>query len=170
MANHAGGRRSVVNPGTKFGRPPFEVTQFLRPRSAGAFLAPVFVCVKPDKNKFISMKPNSNLNHFHQLLIHTIPNPLDQYNLFWSYKNSPREPKLGYFDGRAPQFNSRVIPGTPAATVIGHMICTFLNFHCLTRVHHIGNACMFFVFYCSMVTVLLRTITKIKNIQNPKSI
>ena len=39
----------------------------------------VFVFVKPNKNKFISIKPNSNLNHFQQLLFHTMPPPLDQY-------------------------------------------------------------------------------------------
>ena len=33
MADHAGGRRSVVNPGTKMLRLPVEVTQFWRPRS-----------------------------------------------------------------------------------------------------------------------------------------
>ena len=33
MADHAGGRRSVVNPGTKLWRPHGEVTQFWRPRS-----------------------------------------------------------------------------------------------------------------------------------------
>ena len=38
------------------------------------------------------MKPNSNLNHFQQLLFHTISPPLHQYNLFWSYKK--RAPKL----------------------------------------------------------------------------
>ena len=31
MANHAGGRLSVVNLGTKFWRPPVQVTQFLAP-------------------------------------------------------------------------------------------------------------------------------------------
>ena len=82
MADH-GGRRSVVNPGTKLWRPPVEVTQFW-PR--GAVLAPVFVFVKPNNNKLICMKLNSNLNHFQQLLFQTIPPPLDQFNLFWSYK------------------------------------------------------------------------------------
>ena len=33
MADHAGDRRSVVNPGTKLWRPPVEITQFWRPRS-----------------------------------------------------------------------------------------------------------------------------------------
>ena len=33
MADHAGGRRSVVNPGTKLWRSPVEVTQLWRPRS-----------------------------------------------------------------------------------------------------------------------------------------
>ena len=32
------------------------------------------------------MKPNSNLNYFQQLLFDPIPPPLDQYDLFWSYK------------------------------------------------------------------------------------
>ena len=31
MADHAGGRRSMVNPRTKLWRPPVEVTQFWRP-------------------------------------------------------------------------------------------------------------------------------------------
>ena len=33
LADHAGGRRSVVNPGIKLWRPPVEITQFLHPRS-----------------------------------------------------------------------------------------------------------------------------------------
>ena len=33
MADHACGRRSVVNPDTKLWRPPVEVTQFWSPRS-----------------------------------------------------------------------------------------------------------------------------------------
>ena len=73
MADHAGGKRSVVNSGTKLWRPPVEVTQFWRPF--------YFVFVKPNKNKFISMKPKSNLNFFQQLLFHTIPPSPDQYNL-----------------------------------------------------------------------------------------
>ena len=32
MFDHVGGRRSVVNPGTKLWRPPVEVTQFWRRR------------------------------------------------------------------------------------------------------------------------------------------
>ena len=91
MTDNAGPRRYECNPGTKLWRLPVEVTQFWRPFS---FL------LNKNKNKFISMKPNSNLNHFQQLLFHTFPPPLDQYNLFWSYKK--RAPKLGYFDWRAP--------------------------------------------------------------------
>ena len=34
MAYHAGGRRSVVNPGTELWRPPVYVTQFWPPRSS----------------------------------------------------------------------------------------------------------------------------------------
>ena len=90
MADHAGCRCSVVNPDTKLWLPPVEVTQFWRPRSG---FAPVSVFEKP--NKFISVKPNSNLNHFQQLLFHTIPPPLDQYNLFWSYKKRAPKPLLG---------------------------------------------------------------------------
>ena len=41
-------------------------------------------------SKFISMNPNSNLNHFQQLLFHTIPPPLDQYDLYWSYSGLTR--------------------------------------------------------------------------------
>ena len=70
MAIHASCRRSVVNPGTKLWRPPDEATQFWR---RGAVLANIFNVVKPNKNEFISMKPNSNLHRFQQLLFHTIP-------------------------------------------------------------------------------------------------
>ena len=84
MADHAGGRRSVVNPGTKLWRPPVEL---LSVGTRGAVLAPVFVFVKPNKNNFISMKPNSNLNHLQQLLFHSIPPSLHQYNLFGLTKN-----------------------------------------------------------------------------------
>ena len=41
------------------------------------------------------MKPNSNLNSFRQLLFYTIPTPLDQYNLFWSYKKLAPKLLLG---------------------------------------------------------------------------
>ena len=58
------------------------------------------------------MKPNSNLKNFQQLLFHTIPPPLDQYNLFGhtkkGAKTAPRVPKLGYFDGQAPQLSAWV--------------------------------------------------------------
>ena len=47
----------------------------------------VYARLKKFKLGYISMKPNSNLNHFKLLLFHTIPPPLDQYNLFRSYKN-----------------------------------------------------------------------------------
>ena len=60
-----------------------------------AVLAPVFVFVKPNKNRLISRKPNSYLNHFKPLLFYTIPPPLDQYNLFWSYKKRAPKPLLG---------------------------------------------------------------------------
>ena len=55
----------------------------------------IFIFVIPNKNKFISMKPDSNLNHFQQPLFHTIPPPLDHYNLFWSYKKQAPKPLLG---------------------------------------------------------------------------
>ena len=76
------------------------------------------------------MKPNSNLNHLQQLLSHSIPPPLDHYNLCWSYKKrgaktALRAPKLGYFDGRAPQLSARFDHRTPAAGVIGHMFSFF---------------------------------------------
>ena len=115
MADHAGGPRSMVNPGTKLWRPPVEVTQFWRPRRS--FGASFRFC-KTKQNKFISMKPNINSNHFQQLLFHTIPPPLDQYNLFWSYIK--RAPKLSYFNGRASQLTARVDHGTPSNGVIGH--------------------------------------------------
>ena len=60
--------------------PPVEVTR-------GTILAPVSVFERPNKNKFISMKQNSYLNHFQRLLFHNFPPPLNQYNLFWPYKN-----------------------------------------------------------------------------------
>ena len=97
----------------------------------GAVSVPVFVLVKASKNKFISMyEPNSYLNHFQQLLFHTIPRLLineggkaylrvlgqNQYNLF-----KKRAQKLGYFDWRALQLIARVNHGTPASGVIGHM-------------------------------------------------
>ena len=71
-------RRSVVNLGTKLWCPPVEVTQFWSPRNG--FSARCRFC-KTNKKK-ISMTPNSNLNHFQQLLFYTIPTPLDQYDLF----------------------------------------------------------------------------------------
>ena len=41
------------------------------------------------------MKPNSNLLHFQQLMLYTNPPPLDQYNLFWSYKKPAPKLLLG---------------------------------------------------------------------------
>ena len=55
------------------------------------------------------------MNNFQQLLFHTIPPSLDQYNLFWSYmgaKAAPRAPKLGYFNGRA-NWGPTECPGQP---------------------------------------------------------
>ena len=60
----------------------------------------------------------------------------DEFIFVWFYKNengrhnSSRAPKLGYFDGRAPQLSARVNHGTPAAGVIGHIVFewTFLYF------------------------------------------
>ena len=40
------------------------------------------------------MKPNSNSNHFQQLLFLTIPQPLDQYNLICLTKKT-QKPLLG---------------------------------------------------------------------------
>ena len=42
----------------------------------------------------ISMKPSSNLNHFQQLLFHTIPPPLAQYNLFFVLQKMGAKPLL----------------------------------------------------------------------------
>ena len=42
-------------------------------RRSNQVLAPVSVFERPNKNKFISMKQKSNLNHFKQLLFHTFP-------------------------------------------------------------------------------------------------
>ena len=67
------------------------------------------------------MKTKSNLSHLQQLLLHTIPPPLDRYNQKTGAKTAPRVPKLDYFDGRAPQLSARVNHGTPAAGVIGHL-------------------------------------------------
>ena len=79
MADHAGDQRSVVNSGTKLCSPPVKLTQFWHTK---VVLAPVLFC-KNQKKKIIIMKPNSNLNHFQQLLLLTIPPPLDQYILLW---------------------------------------------------------------------------------------
>ena len=84
------------------------------------------------------MKLNSYLNHFRQLLFYTIPPSLDQYNLFWSYKmdakTAPWAPKLGYFDGRAPQLSARVHHVTQAAGVIGHFSLKIIHiFVCSTH-------------------------------------
>ena len=79
MTGHAGPRLCECHPGTKFWHPPVEVTPFWHPRSG---FGARFLFERPNKNKF-SMKQNSNWNHFQQLLIHTFPPPLDQYNIFW---------------------------------------------------------------------------------------
>ena len=88
MTDHAGPRRCECHPGTKVWHPPVEVTQFWHP---GSGLAPVSVFERQNKNKFTSMKQNSNLNHFQQLLFHTFP----QNNLFWPYKNGRQNRSLG---------------------------------------------------------------------------
>ena len=116
MANYTGGLGSVVIPGSKLYRPPVKVTQFwhLR-RGFGAR----FCFVKPNRNKLIITKPNSNLNHFQQLLFHTIPRLLINIIFFVLQKKGaktvPRESKLGYFYRRSiscvfpkyfPKYNS----------------------------------------------------------------
>ena len=41
------------------------------------------------------MKHNSNLNHLQQLLFHTFPLPLDQYNLSLPYKKGRQNRSFG---------------------------------------------------------------------------
>ena len=92
MADYVGGRRSVVNSGTKLWRPPAEVTQLWRLRIG---FGARFRFLYNQKKKFISMKPNSNLNHFQQLLFHTIPRLLINIIFFWSYKKRSSGAKTG---------------------------------------------------------------------------
>ena len=54
MADHAGGRRSLVNPGTKLWRPPVEEPSF---GARGAVLAPIFV--RPKKISLMKRRDNS---------------------------------------------------------------------------------------------------------------
>ena len=71
--DHAGPRRCECHPGTKFWHPPVEVTQFLAPMER--FWRPFPFFERPNKNTFISLKQNSDLNHFQQLLFHMFPPP-----------------------------------------------------------------------------------------------
>ena len=54
----------------------------------------IYIYIQTEK-KIISIKQNSNLNHFQQLLFLTFSPPLDQYNLFWPYKKRAPKPLLG---------------------------------------------------------------------------
>ena len=89
MTDHAGPDVASVTQELSFGTRPSKLPSF---GTWGAVLAPVSVFERPNKNKFISMKQSSNFNHFQQLLCHTFPPPLDQYNLFWPYKKRATKP------------------------------------------------------------------------------
>ena len=82
---HAGPRRCDW-------QPPVEVTQFWYPKQE-RFWRP-FPFLK-DQTKINPSVWNCNLNHFKQLLFHTFPPPLDQYNLLWPYKKREPKPLLG---------------------------------------------------------------------------
>ena len=92
MADQVGGRCSVVNPGTKLWRSPVEVTKFWRPRSG---ISARFRLCQTKIKKFISLKPNSNLIYFQQLLLDTNPPPLDQYIFFSLTKNGRQNRSSG---------------------------------------------------------------------------
>ena len=72
--------------------PPLEIPSF---GTWWTVLAPFSVWERPNKNKSISRKQNSTLNHFLQLFFLTFPPPLDQYNIFWPYKKRAPKPLLG---------------------------------------------------------------------------
>ena len=94
MADHAGGRCSVVNPGIKLWHPPVKVTQFWRPRIG---MAPDFCKIKKD---YIGQEEGKKYE------TKVVGN--DSSYCLASYK-------------RAPQLSARVNHGTPAAGVIGHI-------------------------------------------------
>ena len=81
----------------------------------GVVLELVFVFVKPNQIKFICMKPNSNLNHFQQLLLHTVPLPLDQYNLFRFYQKNRLQNWVTSTGGR-----HNLVPGLTSPRNAGH--------------------------------------------------
>ena len=123
MTNHTGPQHWECHPGTKFWHPPVEVTQF---RHRGVVLPPISVFERPNKNKFISMKQNCNLNHFQQLLFYNFPRLL--INIIFlalqktGIKTAPRVPKLQvYLDGRVPKFSSWVTPATLGDDLVCHM-------------------------------------------------
>ena len=123
MTNPAGPRRCECHPGIKEWHPPVELAHFWHTRSG--FGARFRFC-NPNKNKFISMKANSNLNHFQQLLFLTFPFPRLLNNLFFfvftknGCQNRCWVPKLSCFDGRVPKVSSRVTLPTSGAGVVCH--------------------------------------------------
>ena len=63
------------------------MSAYLELMSAYLELMSTFLELERPKRIIISMKQNSNLNHFGQLLFHTFSPPLDKYNLFGLTKN-----------------------------------------------------------------------------------
>ena len=75
-----------------------------------------------------SMKQNSNLNHFQQLLFHTFPPHMNLITKTeWGAKTAPRVPKLGYKGGRVPQLSVRGTLATSGAGVVRHILYSILT-------------------------------------------
>ena len=83
MADHAGGRTSVVNLGTKLWRPPVEVTQFWRPRSG--FGARFFA--RPKKVILIKRRGNSMKQKLLEMIQVNVWLQTDEFIFVWFYKN-----------------------------------------------------------------------------------
>ena len=117
MADHDGGWRSVVNPGTKCGARPSKSPSF---GARGAVLAPVFCKTKID---YIDQEAggivwNKCFWKWFKLLFDFIL----IFIFVWFAKNALWAPKLSYFNGCAPNLGARINHRTPAAGVISHIL------------------------------------------------
>ena len=130
MADHAGGRRSMVNPGTKLWRPRFEVTQFWAPKEQ--FCRPFFV--RPKKIILIKRRGivwNKNCWKLFKVLFDFILMNLFWFGFFrgthctmWSGYNLSSQWSNSYLEGVYLHFHVLLLPWLCSVCLINRIMKT----------------------------------------------